>query len=457
MNSDTICAVSTPAGVGGIAVVRVSGPAAIETVDSLWRGKPLRHAETHTAHFGTIVDPATGEEVDQAVATLFRGPKSFTGEDTVELSVHGSLWLQREVVDLICRVSAGKVRPAEPGEFTRRAFLSGNLDLVQAEAVADIIAADSAAAHRVASSQLRGGFSMKLAEMRTRLVELASLLELELDFSEEEVEFASREKLIALSSEIVDETERLSRSFSTGDAILHGVSTAIIGPTNVGKSSLLNALTGDDRAIVSDIHGTTRDIVEDTVTIDGIRFRLRDTAGLRHTDDTIENIGISRSRAAAASARLLLIVTAADSPATWTELTEGLELPEATILVINKSDLNPAGCGICGDVPDGIPAVTVSARTGVGLDHLRSAMVAHAGAAIADSNALIVTNARHAEALNATTDALRRLIAALRSGIPTDLAAEDLRDALHHLGTITGAITTPQILTTIFTRFCIGK
>jgi len=452
MSNDIICAVSTPAGVGGIAVIRVSGHGAIEAVDRLWRGKRLSRVESHTAHLGTITDPATGEAVDCAVATVFRGPHSFTGDDTVELSIHGSLWLQKEVTSLLCRTQS--VRMAQAGEFTRRAFLSGNLDLTQAEAVADIIAADSHAAHRIASTHLRGGFSKKLADMRNRMVELASLLELELDFSEEDIEFASRENLISLATAIADEADRLAASFQQGDALLHGVPVAIIGPTNAGKSSLLNALIGDDRAIVSHIHGTTRDIVEDTITIEGIRFRLRDTAGLRDTADTIESIGIERSRNAASTARLLLVVTAPDTPISWTELTKGITVPDNVIAVANK-------CDIGSYLPDGLPphiaTVKTSAKTSEGITALRHAMAETARPDNSDENAILVTNARHAEALTATSAALHRLIDGLENARPTDLAAEDLRDAIHHLGAITGAITTPELLSTVFSRFCIGK
>lgn len=452
MSNDIICAVSTPAGVGGIAVIRVSGPGAIEAVDSVWRGKRLSRVESHTAHLGTITDPATDEDIDCAIATVFRGPHSFTGEDTVELSVHGSLWLQKEVTTLLCRTQ--NIRMAQAGEFTRRAFLSGNLDLTQAEAVADIIAAESHTAHRIASTHLRGGFSKKLTDMRSRMVELASLLELELDFSEEDIEFASRENLISLAATIANEADRLAASFQQGDALLHGVPVAIIGPTNAGKSSLLNALVGDDRAIVSHIHGTTRDIVEDTVTIEGIRFRLRDTAGLRDTADTIENIGIERSRIAASTARLLLVVIAPDTPISWAELTKGITVPDNVIAVANKSDL---GSYLPEGLPPHIPTVKTSAKTSEGITTLRHAMAEAVGLGNSDENAVLVTNARHAEALTATSAALLRLIDGLENARPTDLAAEDLRDALHHLGTITGAITTPELLSTVFSRFCIGK
>ncbi|MDE6125702.1 MAG: tRNA uridine-5-carboxymethylaminomethyl(34) synthesis GTPase MnmE, partial [Muribaculaceae bacterium] len=289
----TICAISTPAGTGGIAVVRVSGPDAIGTVSRLWRGKPLSKCDSHTAHLGQLVDPGRDSEpLDQAVATIFRGPNSFTGEDVVELSVHGSRFVQAELIRLLCGNGA---RLAEPGEFTRRAFAAGKMDLAQAEAVADVIAANSRAALRIANRQMRGAFSERLATLRDQLLELAALLELELDFSEEDVEFASRNRLRDIAGQILDEIERLRSSFAAGTAIKDGIPVAIAGPTNAGKSSLLNALLNDDRAIVSDIHGTTRDTVEDTMSIGDHLFRFIDTAGIRETYDAIEQAGIRRS------------------------------------------------------------------------------------------------------------------------------------------------------------------
>lgn len=290
--SDTICAISTPPGVGGIAVIRISGPDAFTISDKLWRGKRLAEAASHTAHLGRIVDPESGQTLDEAVATVFRAPASFTGENVVELSVHGSIWIQRQLINLL--IAAG-CRLAEAGEFTRRAFAAGKLDLAEAEAVADVIASTSRASHRVAMSQMRGQFSRRLAELREKLLELASLLELELDFSEEHVEFADRGKLLALSQETHAEVSRLAASFATGDAIRRGIPVAIVGRPNVGKSSILNLLTGDNRAIVSNIPGTTRDTIEDTVDINGYTFRFIDTAGLRHTSDTVENLGIERA------------------------------------------------------------------------------------------------------------------------------------------------------------------
>ncbi|MDE6323883.1 MAG: tRNA uridine-5-carboxymethylaminomethyl(34) synthesis GTPase MnmE, partial [Paramuribaculum sp.] len=290
--TDTICAISTPPGVGGIAVARISGPDAFEITDRIWKGRKLSETTTHTAHLGTLLNP-DGSILDQAVATIFRAPGSFTGENVVELSVHGSRFVQRELLKNL--VSAG-CRLAKPGEFTRRAFVAGKMDLAEAEAVADVIASDSRAAHRIAISQMRGSYSEKLSSMRQKLVDLAALLELELDFSEEDVEFASREKLLKIARQVHDEVKRLARSFSAGKAIKDGIPVAIAGHTNAGKSSLVNALLDDERAIVSDIHGTTRDTIEETLELGDYLFRFIDTAGLRQTTDRIEQQGIERTR-----------------------------------------------------------------------------------------------------------------------------------------------------------------
>ncbi len=302
-SEDTICAISTPAGTGGIAVIRMSGRDAFAITDKVWKGKSIAAATTHTAHLGLINDPDTDEVIDQAVATIFRGPHSFTGDDTVELSIHGSRWIQRRVLTILQSQGA---RLALPGEFTRRAYTTGHLDLAEAEAVADVIAASSQAAHRLAMSQLRGEYSKHIAGLRAELVDLTALLELELDFSEEDLEFASRTRLNELASSIHIQLSRLADSYKAGANIKDGIPVAIIGPTNAGKSSLLNALLNDERAIVSDIHGTTRDIVEDTIEIGPYLIRFRDTAGLRTTTDTIENIGIERSQAAARSASVVI-------------------------------------------------------------------------------------------------------------------------------------------------------
>lgn len=451
-SGDTICAISTPAGSGGVAMARVSGRDAIAIVDRLWHGKALAQAASHTAHLGNIIDPADGSVLDTAVATVFRAPASYTGENTVELTVHGSTWIQRRLIELLNDAGA---RLALPGEYTRRAFLNGRLDLVEAEAVADLIAASSKAAHRIAVSQMRGHFSRHLGSIRDQLIELASLLELELDFSEEDVEFASHRRLRDMAIDTADHLSHLADGFRAGAAIKDGYPVAIIGRTNVGKSSLLNTLVGDDRAIVSNIHGTTRDIIEDTCLIGPYLIRLKDTAGLRDSDDPIENLGIERSRHAADTASIVLYVVDGSEKADAQTTAELAKLdPERTIIVANKSDL-PAAFQA-----DGLPdVIAVSALTGQGIDRLRSAIADRITAALAEGSQgdIIITNERHAAALAAAAASLRDTATAIDNLIPTDLVAQHLRQAIASLEEITGQITPDTILSTIFSRFCVGK
>lgn len=458
----TICAISTPPGAGGIAVVRISGPDATTVMADIWHGARLDNVASHTAHLGRIVNPTDGEEIDTAVATVYRAPRSFTGENTVEISIHGSTWIQgallRLLIDCGCTMAA-------PGEFTRRAFANGRLDLAEAEAVADVIASTTQAAHRLAASQMRGDFSRRLAELRQRLLELASLLELELDFSEEDVEFASRRKLLDLATEVHTEVSRLASSFATGHAIRNGIPVAIVGHTNAGKSTLLNRLLNDERAIVSDIQGTTRDTIEDTTTINGTLFRFIDTAGLRHTDDPVETIGINRSISAIARATVAVWVIDATRPETLdnpaSAILEALPDNASLIVALNKTDATPPDdefrCRIADTAPDGTPIIEISATTGTGIDTLLSAITEASGIDTAANADITVTNARHYEALAAATQSTRRIIDGLNSGISGDFIAQDLRQTLHHLGEITGHITTPDILSTIFSHFCIGK
>lgn len=469
----TITAISTPHGTGGIAVVRLSGPQAFEIADRAWKGAPLAEAATHTAHLGTITD-ADGSALDRAVATVFRAPRSFTGEDTVEFSVHGSKWIQRKVVERLISLGA---RAAEPGEFSRRAFLNGRLDLAQAEGVADLIAASSRAAHRLAMSQVSGTFSSRLNSLRDSLVELASLLELELDFSEEEVEFADRARLRDITRQTLAMTERLASTYAAGRAFKEGVPVAIAGAPNAGKSTLLNRLLGEDKAIVSDIPGTTRDVIEDTREIGGVLFRFFDTAGLRDTAETVERIGIERARDIIGRAAIVLWLIDASAPcpeiaahANEAKVQINAHPQAQHIILFTKAD-KTAG-GMPGDAADvrsetaemrsetaGIEAgsLRISAKEDLNIDTLEAALVAAAKSEHDPDAELIVTNARHHAALLAGAESLRRVDEGLASGLPADLIAQDVRESLHHLGLLTGAVTTDTLLGTIFSRFCIGK
>ena len=497
--TDTIVAVATPHGEGGLAVIRVSGPEAFPLVEKMWRGKDLGSCESHTAHLGLLIQE-DGTVLDQAVATLFRAPNSFTGEDSVEISVHGSRWIQRETINRLVRLGA---RPAGPGEFSQRAFMNGRMDLAQAEAVADLISAGSKAAHRLAMQQMSGAFSHKLEELRRQLVHFCSLLELELDFSEEDVEFADRSALIASATETLRVVRRLAHSYATGKVFKEGVPVAIAGAPNAGKSTLLNRLLDDDKAIVSDIPGTTRDVIEDTREIRGTLFRFFDTAGLRDTDDTVERIGIERAKERIERAAVTLWVIDPSQP--LRPQTEQF-LPNAgtgdsvRILLINKSDLtSPEMSGedataesdltspkisdanaiaksdltspkishanaiaeklkeYAGADFDKCHVISISAKTGEGLGELEEALLRASVTDHDPDSELIVTNARHYEALTAGAEALDRAIAGLQTGVPTDLVAQDVRESLHYLGLVTGAVTTSDILTSIFQNFCIGK
>lgn len=463
--TDTICAISTPPGIGGIAVARVSGPKSIRITQSLWKGVDLSQVKSHTAHLGNILD-CDGSVLDQALVTVFKAPNSFTGDNVVEISVHGSKYIQRQLINAL--ISSG-ARLADPGEFTRRAFISGKLDLAQAEAVADMIASSSKAAHRIAINQMRGGFSKRLSSLREQLLELASLLELELDFSEEDVEFASRKKLLKIAIDVNTEVNRLLHSFKSGSAIKDGIPVAIVGETNAGKSSLLNTILGDDKAIVSDIHGTTRDIIEDTIEVGDYLFRFMDTAGLRDTTDKIESIGIDRAYSAISHARIVILVIDLTQPLNTQPLQyihNNIESDDLTKLIIalNKSDLDGTvlttneirealkNCKISSEVP----ILPISAKNGTGIDALLKELQKTV-AADDETDNVMITNLRHCEALTKAADSSQRVISGLQDNLSGDLIAQDLRETIFHLGTITGNITSQDILTNIFSRFCIGK
>jgi len=456
--SDTICALSTPAGVGAISLIRLSGTRAFEIASRIF-SRSLASVLTHTARFGVIRDGDL--VVDEVVAVVFRGPHSFTGEDTVEFNCHGSLYVQQEVVQLLIRSGA---RLAMPGEFSMRAYLNGRMDLSQAEAVGDLIAAESEAAHRQAVHQMRGGFSKEIRGLRERLIHFASLVELELDFAEEDVEFANRPQLRKLLVEIQGVVDRLRDSFSLGNAMRSGVPVAILGAPNMGKSTLLNALLNEDRAIVSDIAGTTRDTVEDHVNIEGIRFRFIDTAGIRATEDTIEKLGIARSFAKAREARIILLMCDASSTRI-DELKLLLEEVRNTagthpeiIVVANKIDQ----LGQPFNSPEwsqelGSTVLAISAKTGFQVEELKNELARRSGIRKAGSGETIVTNLRHYQALTRAAESLQSVLHGMDSGITGDFLSVDIRRTLYHLGEITGEINADDLLDSIFSKFCIGK
>lgn len=457
-SNDTICAISTPPGRGGIAVIRVSGSQAIPVVDSLWKGKPLHDCLSHSAHLGRICRP-DGSVLDQGVATIFRSPRSFTGENVVEIAVHGSVYVQQQTLDAL---TAAGARIAGPGEFTQRAFANGRLDLAEAEAVADIIAASSRAAHALAISQLQGRFSRHIDSLRESLLTLASLLELELDFSEEDVTFADREKLRQLASDVKSSVDTLSSTFNSGQALRDGIPVAIVGKPNVGKSCLLNALLGTDRAIVSDIPGTTRDTIEDTFDIDGITFRLIDTAGIRDTSDPVEQLGIQRARDKAAKAHIVLWTVTPDDaafPEAIASFHKAIPSDSKTLLLVNKIDTVSTPSEAVGAISAAADsnALPISALTGEGLDQLRRLLVNNALEGLPGDESMIVTNSRHHQALREASAALADLIAGIDLGLTPDLLAQHLRQAISAIASITGSITSHEILSTIFSRFCIGK
>jgi tRNA modification GTPase len=440
---EAICALATPSGVGAIAVIRVSGLQSISIVNDIFKGKNLNLVESHTAHFGTIQSDT--ELIDEVLVTVFKTPKSFTKEDSVEISCHGSDYIIKQILKLLIKKGA---RIAKPGEFTQRAFL------VQAEAVADLIAADSEASHKTALNQLRGGFSKKLASLRTELIHFASLVELELDFGEEDVEFAERDDLRKLINKLRQTIAPLIESFDYGNALKEGVPVAIIGSPNVGKSTLLNALLNEEKAIVTSVAGTTRDVIEDTMVLEGLKFRFIDTAGIRETTDLVESIGIERSRGAMEKADIVIFLF--DSEQTFLEnkqVATELAVGKDQLWVFNKIDIEPE---IFSKLKSENPEIIgISAQTQEGLQALTQVLVNRVyGQSATDT---VVTNLRHYEHLLKTQDALNEVINGLDTGITGDFLAQDIRLSLHHLGEITGTIVTDDLLDNIFSKFCIGK
>ena len=426
---------------GAIATIRLSGEGAIACCDAVFRGrKSLADATTHTLHYGNIVDD--NQVVDDVVVSIFRAPHSYTGEESVEISIHGSRYIATKVIELLCRHGA---RMAEPGEFSARAFAAGRIDLSQAEAVADVIAAHSQAALSLASTQMRGGYSESINRLREQLIELTSLLELELDFGEEDVEFADRTRLKDMLEKSNSVVRTLASSFHTGNAIRNGVSVAIVGAPNVGKSTLLNALVGDDRAMVSNIAGTTRDTVEESIDIDGILFRFIDTAGLRTTDDQLEQMGIERTRKAVEKAQIIINMTEPNTPFEDIQTTN----TQTVISVVNKSDTITT-------LPNDT-LLYISARNGDGVERLRNRLRDSIDTTALYRGDTVVSNLRHYEALTVASEALDEALAALATGISTELLSEHIRTALTALGEITGHITSDTILQSIFSSFCIGK
>ena len=448
LQEDTICALATGGGLSAIAILRLSGKEAIKITNAVF-SKDISASKSHTIHFGTISDST--KIIDEVLVSIFKDGKSYTGEETVEISCHGSTFIQNKLLQLF--ITEG-CRMATAGEFTMRAFRNGKLDLSQAESVADLIASESEAAHQTALKQLRGGFSNKLQELRTKLIDFASLIELELDFSEEDVEFADRKQFETLLTAIKEELEKLVQSFKLGNVIKNGIPVAILGAPNVGKSTLLNTLLNEDKAIVSDIAGTTRDAIEDELNIEGFKFRFIDTAGIRETTDTIENLGIKKSLEKAGIANIILFLIDADADLD-NQLLELEKIKTSAgdklLLVINKIDLNP-------EIKDNVKnALFISAKKDEGIEILKERLLTFVNTEQLSNNETIVTNLRHYEELQLTLHEINSIINGLNSGLTGDFLAANIRQSLFHLGSITGEVTTDTLLGNIFGKFCIGK
>lgn len=468
INSDIICAISTAQGNGAIAVIRLSGDECIALCDKVFHSpssKRLIDQEPNTLHFGNLMD---GDRiVDEVVVSVFKGPKSYTGEDVVEISCHGSVYIQQQVLQLLTKNGA---RLAKPGEFTLRAFINGKMDLSQAEAVADLIASTSSSAHKVAIQQMRGGFSSEIASLRDRLLHFISLLELELDFSEEDVEFADRKQLDDLLKNIQHLILKLLKSFDLGNVIKNGVPVAIVGHTNVGKSTLLNKILNEEKAIVSEIAGTTRDVIEDVINIEGVTFRFIDTAGIRETVDTIETMGIERTYdRITKSSIVMLLVDATEKVSDIKQAVKKVKekigaTDKKLIVIVNKIDRlddskveQEINYSLNNLLDESDVNIKISAKTGENIEKLIDELLSVVNLAALNQNEVIVTNARHYEALEKASVALQRAIDGLNTGITGDFLAMDIRETLHYLGEITGEITTDEVLGNIFKNFCIGK
>ena len=458
--NDTIVALATPSGEGALAIIRLSGPESLMIADRLFRSKKLADQASHTLHFGSLYR-LSGELLDEVVVSLYRAPRSYTGEDIVEISCHGSTYIIRQILESCIEAGA---RMANPGEFTLRAFLHGKMDLSQAEAVADLIASESQGAHDLAIRQMRGGFSNEIKKLREELIRFASLIELELDFSEEDVEFANREELENLIRQILAYIRSLKDSFHLGNVIKTGVSTAIIGRPNAGKSTLLNTILREDRAIVSDIAGTTRDTIESYFNIEGIRFRLIDTAGIRESEDTIERIGVERSLREMETSSLVLYIfdaTAMQPDDLVSELSSYPSLKDKNLIIIaNKMDLNPwlePEAFYHGEQIRKDNFITLSAIHEMNVPYLKEKMVESVRRWGAGQDDTILTNSRHVEALSMTENSLEQALQNMQQGVSGDFIAIDIRHALHGLGLITGEVSTDDLLDKIFRDFCIGK
>ena len=455
---DTIVAPATPPGTSAIAVIRLSGGEAIAICQRLFRGKDLTQQPSHTVHYGSLRDG--GELLDEVLVSVFKAPTSFTKENVVEISCHGSAFVVQKIIRSLLRHGA---RLAEPGEFTRRAFLNGQFDLAQAEAIADLIHSDSEATHQAALSQMRGGFSKQIAALRERLIDFAALIELELDFGEEDVEFANRADLKNLVTEIQAFIASLMESFRLGNVLKNGVPTVIAGKPNAGKSTLLNELLNEQKAIVSEIPGTTRDFIEDEIHIEGIRFRFIDTAGLRHTTDVVEAMGVARTREKLRQASLIIYlfdVNETSERELENELAEIRDLDIPYLLVGNKADKAPPAPegGAKENSPfGGWGAILISAATGLGMDELKQRLLQKVRVDDYRPTDTLITSIRHYDSLRLTQESLGRVLDGMATGITGDLMAMDIRQALHHLGEITGTVTSDDLLASIFSRFCIGK